>query len=204
MMKLVDAILLRISSMSRAMQWATYAAIVFVAFFIWDSTINALAQDWKMRGDQIVEDARKLESGSELASKYHSVDRVASEIGEIELPQLDKIGAERLHKAVNEVLAKHSFTDVNYDQSIKGRMTSDEGAILKSVPNSSGKSVTAISGELQFDATLEQAIQIISDLEDRPEISCVSSVRLLRDKSKKVKVRVTVESWVLSNAGGTA
>jgi hypothetical protein len=58
--------------------------------------------------------------------------------------------------------------------------------------------VARITGNLRFDATPEEAIAIIAELEANTTIEAVSDVRVTEQSGRQVRVDLTVESWIVS------
>jgi hypothetical protein len=66
--------------------------------------------------------------------------------------------------------------------------------------------IDRLTKEVKFDATPDAALAVIADLEASPHVDSISSVRIVRDAGGKVKVTLTIESWIRGDdrAAGTS
>jgi hypothetical protein len=102
-------------------------------------------------------------------------------------------GAEQMAQAVVEVVKKHSTNNFSYDaQRASARLAGGTAT-------AGGQRLSKVSGEVQFEATPEEAAKIIADLEASPAIEGISSLGFQRrDGERKLVVRLTVEAWVFA------
>ena len=63
---------------------------------------------------------------------------------------------------------------------------------------SSGETIEQVIGDIQFDATQEDVMKVISALESSPWIDAVSDLRFTRLDGRMIRVDMSVEAWVVS------
>ncbi|MHC4306938.1 MAG: hypothetical protein ACYSW2_21040, partial [Planctomycetota bacterium] len=98
--------------------------------------------------------------------------------------------------AVNEVLKQHRVSDDSFNY--RGPEKLPRGTLAQILR--SGQRVERVTGDLRFDASPTEAIAIIAELESSPTIEAVSDVRMtLQGGRQKVRVDLTVESWIVSS-----
>lgn len=190
-MQAIERFLQQISHWSRAMQWAFWASVLTLAFLVWDSTIAELAATWTAQAEQKEIQIKELQRPSILTS---SVKNAVASFGEVELPRKKSEGASALTEAVHEILGKHRVKDDEYTRTKTNRMKS--GA-LQGV-GSSGEHVEQVIGDIRFEATQEEVLHVISELESSPWIDTISNVRLTKQEGRMIRVDLSVEAWVVS------
>ena len=63
---------------------------------------------------------------------------------------------------------------------------------------SSGESIEQVIGDIQFDATQEDVLRVISDLESSPWVDAISDIRYTKLEGRMIRVDLSVEAWVIS------
>ena len=61
-----------------------------------------------------------------------------------------------------------------------------------------GRRIEQVIGDLRFDATQTEVMEVVSDLESSPWIDAVSSLRLTRLEGRMIRVNLSLEAWVNS------
>ena len=64
----------------------------------------------------------------------------------------------------------------------------------------SGQQLEAMIGDIRFEATQENILKVISDLEGSPWIDAVSDIRLTKKDGRMIRVDLSVEAWVLTTS----
>jgi len=94
------------------------------------------------------------------------------------------------------VLKRHRVSDDSFNY--RGPEKLPRGTLSKILRTS--QRAERITGDLRFDAAPTEAIAIIAELEATPTIEAVSDVRMtLQGGRQKVRVDLTVESWIISS-----
>ena len=181
-------------TLPRAIRWLVLTVAAVVAFIVVNDYIWGLSRLWN---DKAAALESKIVAAGDIDERERQADTMAAAIvalGPVELPGNLAESREAVTSVVNEVMLKYrTVSDWRFDP--KGAATMPE-VLRKIMP---GKKVERISGELRFDASVEDAMAIIADFESRPEIEAVTTVRMVRQTSiKKLRVNLTIDAWVVS------
>lgn len=175
----------------RAMQWTVYGLLAMLLFLIWDQVAWPLTNDWKQRADAIQNDVQQVKASQELLEQFQSLHSQITAIGAVKLPGDKARRISAVQNIVNEILGKYSVSEQSFgitDGRVKRGTLSNISGIRK---------LGAIKGELQFTATPDVATAIIAELESDENIEFISVVRLNKVPGRKIKVRLTLEAWVI-------
>ena len=63
---------------------------------------------------------------------------------------------------------------------------------------SSGQHVEKVIGDIRFEATQEEVLNVIAEFESSPWIDAISNVRLSKKDGRMIRVDLSVEAWVVS------
>ena len=63
-----------------------------------------------------------------------------------------------------------------------------------------GKVIEQVIGDIRFEATQENVLKVISQLESSPWIDAVSDVRLTKQDGRMIRVDLSVEAWVVASS----
>ncbi len=181
----------QVASWSRAMQWAFWAGLLTIAFLIWDSTISKIGADWS---SQVVTKEQQLIDLQRPTTYTSSVRDAVSSFGIVELPRTKNAGAASLTEAVLDILSKHDVKDDEYTRTKTNRMSSGS---LKGI-GSSNEHIEQVIGDIRFEASQEDVLHVISELESSPWIDVVSDVRLTKKGGRFIRVDLSVEAWVVA------
>jgi hypothetical protein len=193
MMHRVQNILDVVSSWSRAVQWAFWAAMATIAFLVWDATIAELGSNWSAQVEAKEQQIAELQRPTTLTS---AIKNAVIAFGEVELPRKKSEGATALTEAVLQILARHRVKNDVYTRTKTNRMKSG------SLPGigSSGELIEQIIGDIRFEATQEDVLSVISEFESSPWIDAISNVRLTKKTGRMIRVDLSVEAWVISKS----
>ena len=185
----------RYRQLPRAGRWAVGAAVLIVLGLLWRDYVLAQTVRWNEAGDKLVADVAEA-TGVDVRIK--GVDALQDSIralGELERPQEESEAEAAITAAINDVLKRHIVSDDSFNYRGPGKLAR---GTLSNVLRP-GQEAQRVTVDLRFDATPEAAIDIIAELEASPRIEAVSSVHLTKQTSgRKVKVDLTVESWIVS------
>ena len=187
----MNEFLVRVSTWSRAMQWAFWAGVITIAFLVWDSSVAELGASWSSRADEIELQIKEVNTPILITS---SVKNSVAAFGEIELPRTKSDGAAAMTEAVHEILRSHRVKDDEYTRTKTSKM---KNSAMRGIANS-GQQLEAVIGDIRFEATQENILKVISDLESSPWIDTVSDIRLTKKDGRMIRVDLSVEAWVLT------
>jgi hypothetical protein len=189
--------LARWRTLSRGGQVAVAAVVVLLAWLALEQWSWSWARAWTSEAERIelaLSDSRALASAADPVAV-----KGAELFGPVEPPVGESEGAEAMAKAVVEVVKRHAHSNFSYDA--QRASSSLPGAPV--MIGGSGQRLSKVTGEVQFEASPEEAARIIEALEASPAIEAISSMRLQRrDGERKVMVRLTVEAWVYAARRG--
>ena len=191
MMQRMQHMLDHISTWSRAIQWAFWAAIVTIAFLLWDATVAELGADWNAQVQTKEKQLAELQRPTTLTS---SVKSAVTSFGEVELPRDKSTGATAMTEAIQDILSRHRVKNDEYTRTKTNRMKSGS---LPGV-SSTGEQIEQVIGDIRFEVTQEKVLEVISELESSPWIDSVSNLRLTKQDGRMIRVDLSVEAWVVS------
>ncbi len=190
-MQSIERLLQQLSTWSRAMQWAFWATAFTLAFLVWDSTVAELGATWAAEVEQKEVQIKELQRPTTLTS---TVKNAVTSFGEVELPRKKAEGASALTEAVHQILGNHKVKNDEYTRTKTNRMRSG------SLPgiSASGEHVEKVIGDIRFEATQEEVLNVIAEFESSPWIDTISNVRLSKQDGRMIRVDLSVEAWVVS------
>lgn len=199
-----DSIMQQYRTWPRAIQWASLAAVGMVLFLIWDNTLRPVADDLDKKIKMIESQVDRVRANETVARKLQDphTKGLISAYGPVRVPSPVAVGAKLFNDIVLEVLQKHRATNAVFSSRPGSRLP--KNALIEVTEGTSR--IDRLAGEVKFDATPEAALAILTELETSPYIDAVNSIRIARDTGGKVKVTMTVESWVRNvekSTGGT-
>jgi len=133
----------------------------------------------------LVWDTTIADIGAKWSAKADSIER---QIAEVNQPMTD---------AVHDILANHAVKNDEYTRTKTTRMRSGSLPGIGRV----GQTIEQVIGVIRFEATQEEVLMVISDLESSPWIDGVSDVRLTKQNGRMIRVDLSVEAWVVSDSG---
>ncbi len=183
----------RFGRLPRAGRWAVAAAIGAAVFLVWDAAIRPVADSWNSRADEMLADARRAGDGARRRQQVTGLADPIRALGAVEKPGDEPQGTSDLHAVVNEVLKRHRVTKDSFNY--RGATKLPRGSLAKVIHPK--KRLERITGDLRFEATQEDTMAIISELEGSPLVESISSVRLTRQSGpRKLTVDLTVDAWI--------
>ena len=183
----------KVATWPRAMQWVFWATSLTLAFFVWDTTIADLGAKWSAKADTI---KRQVAEANQPILLTTSLRNAMTAFGEVELPREKAEGATAMTDAVHEILSYHSVKNDEYTRTKTTRMRSGSLPGIGRV----GSTIEQVIGVIRFEATQEEVMKVISDLESSPWIDGVSDVRLTKQDGRMIRVDLSVEAWVISSS----
>ena len=189
----MNEFLASVNTWSRAMQWAFWTAVITIAFLVWDATIAQLGANWSATADEIELQIQEVNTPILLTS---NVKNSVAAFGAITLPRSKAQGAAAMTDAVHEILLSHQVKDDEYTRTKSSKM---KNGAMRGIANS-GQQLEAIIGDIRFEATQENILKVISDLEGSPWIDAVSDIRLTKKDGRLIRVDLSVEAWVLTTS----
>ncbi len=182
----------RFRQLPRAIQWAAYFAAGMALFIGVNDYVWKQAKDWSTEADRIEMKFQSVRDGQEIAGNLRYLRETLVAHGAIRIPDQAGEGGPALDAAVTAVMNRHSIRHT-YDRRAPV-------ALKGSLDTITGNEPQSISAELRFEASPEDAMAVIAELESSRDIEAISNVRITRiTGARRLKVQLTLEAWVFSN-----
>ncbi len=186
----------RFGQLPRALQWAVYAAVGMGGFVVVNDHIWKQAAEWRRQADSIQAQLQAVQDGRSIADRLIKMQDTIVAHGRVSIPDSDdaEAGSDAFNATVTAVLKAHAVRNDSFDRRDLSKLKLDHASF---VPAS--QEAHYISGDLRFEASPDEAVAVIAELESSPDIEAVTSVRMTRPGgARRVKVQVTLEAWVLT------
>ncbi len=178
----------------RAARWAVSAGVIMLGLLLYVDHVVGLTMLWNEKSEELLANLRRASGGEGRLDRLDTLRDVVRAVGGVQEPRRDADAENAFNDVVSGVLKEHPVTRDSF--SYRGASKLPGGTLARVL----GREVQKITGDLRFDATQEEAIAIISELEDSPEIEAITNLRITRQANAKNKVTVdlTVEAWIIA------
>jgi hypothetical protein len=179
--------------MPRAARWGAYFIAFLIAFFLWDATLGEMMRTWQGDIANIERQVEKARETRQVKRRLQSP-KLANAVlafGDVTAPPSSEAGRTALHRAVNDVMGRHRHSNDDFNLGGGGSLPSQ----LSSKILERGE-LEVVTGELKFDASPENTVAIISDLERHPDIDAIKEVNMKKGDGRELNVRLVVLMWV--------
>ena len=152
-----------------------------------------IGANWSAQAGTIESQIDEINKPNNLTS---SVKKSIRSFGDVELPREKSNGATAMTDAVHTILKSNSVRNDEYTRTKSSKMRSG------SLPGiaGAGKVIEQVIGDIRFEATQENVLKVISQLESSPWIDAVSDVRLTKQDGRMIRVDLSVEAWVVASS----
>ncbi len=178
----------------RALRWALGGAFLIAVMLVWLDVILPRQGIWNDEADNLL--ARLVDSshGEERLNRLERLEQDIRAIGPVEKPGTEGEATAVLKAAVNDILKRHKVSNDSYVDRPAGKLP--RGTLAPILEGT--RQAYSVSADLRFDATPEDAIAVIAELEGSPEVESVTRVRLARlgGADRKVTVDLTIDAWI--------
>lgn len=181
------------------MRWL-FCGVMFVGLFLaWEATIGGVVNRWTQEADAIERKAADVRKADATRSRLRSMNDTIVGLGPVELPGRESEGRTALTNAVVAVFEDDAFNKrVKYSFDLSGGGDKIRADITTNIVRPGGR-VTRLTGSLKFEASPHDAVALIAALESREDIDAIRKVSITKTESRsspRVKVALTVETWV--------
>ncbi len=188
----------RFNELPRAAKWALIGIVTIIALLIYIDYLRNFADQWNSEADRIRSQVRQAASTNSQLDGGRSMEDLISGLGEVEKPADEAKANEALTETVNAIIKRHAVSKDDFKIRRPARLPT---GTLEKIVKGSNKRVEKLTGELRFEATSENMLAIIAELESSPDIESVSHVRLNKlSGTRKLSVQLQVEAWILASA----
>ena len=160
--------------------------------------LRTFADDWNEKADGIRSQVRQAARTNKGVDGRRGMEDLISGLGAVEKPADEARANEALTETVNAIIKQHSVSNDDFRIRPPARLPT---GTLEKIVKGNNKRVERLTGELRFDASSENTLAIISELESSPDIESISHVRLnkMPGTGGKLSVQLRVEAWILSS-----
>ncbi|MCP3905959.1 MAG: hypothetical protein GY715_20225 [Planctomycetes bacterium] len=183
----------RFQSLPRAVQWLCLAVAFVALFLVWDATLGKVTRNLRSEAEDIEKQAAEVRNSDALRHKLGDMEHAIIVFGDVSSPGSENEGQVALTRAYNEVMKNYSVTPDSFDMSGGGDKLPRN--VSQGVARD-GRRLARRTGTLKFKSSAEDAIGIIADFEQHPDIESVSKLRITKDERRKVKVTMTLDVWI--------
>jgi len=187
----VDSALARWNKLPPLVRWGGAVAVLIVAFVLVNDYAWATAARLNAEANEI---ARTLERASAARqSLRQDLERTVIARGQVRLPADENRGTQAMADAITEILqGRGGIAGYSYDS---GSVSPLAPTILAGVvgPRERG---ARVAGEVKFEASPDDAMAVIAEIESHPAIQGISRIQMARSVQRRVAVILTVETWV--------
>jgi len=189
----------------RAARWGLTALLCVILFVVWNDYILGVTGNWNRAAEDMMAKVEQAAGGDQRLQSLRVLRPVVLGLGVVEEPGKEAAAENALNDAINDVLKRHTVSRDSF--SYRGPSKMRRGTLSRVIDP--GERVASISGDLRFESTPQQAIEIIAELESSRWIDAISTLRLTRLAGpRKIRVDLTVEALIVSverraRVGGT-
>lgn len=189
----------RLQALPRSMRWLLVSGLCLLVFLFWSDYISPSTSMSNIQAQRILADVDDIVNGRSLAQQLKQKEEVIINLGSVQVPGASGDGANGLTRAVNEIRRAFTISNDDFKQGT-GRLL--PRAISRPITGSERVRIARLTGEYKFETTPENAIAIISALENHEAIEGISEVRMGRQSNRKVTVTLNLEAWVVQEQAG--
>lgn len=185
----------RFQQLPRAARWALAAGAAAVLFLLWNDYIMRWTDDWNREADRLLANLNEAAGSEQRLKNLRALQDSVRAAGVVEMPGDESEAENALNDIVNQVLKRHTVSHDSF--SYRGPAKLPPRTLSRVI--APDERVERITGDLRFDASPEEALAIIAELESNPAIEAISHVRITRQAGpRKLTVDLTVDAWIVS------
>ena len=196
-------------TLPRSGRWLVIAGLVLLGYFPIDWALG-VANSINASADRYASLIRRNNSGvSDQKLQMATMTQAVQTFGVVNEPTDAKTAGDAITKRVNAVLKANRIKDFK----IRDRMLSlpNNGPLAATL--APGESIDRMIKDVEFDASPDTLVAILSQLEQSPEVAAVSQVRLGKatgggsrgsSAPRVLTVSLSIETWVKGRKAGRA
>ena len=176
-----------------------------ILFVVWNDYIFRVTGNWNRAAEEMMAKVEQAAGGDRRLESLRVLRPAVLGLGVVEEPGKEAAAENGLNDIINDVLKRHTVSKDSF--SYRGPSKMRRGTLSGVIDP--GERVARISGELRFESTPQQAIEIVAELESSRWIDAISTLRMTRLAGpRKIRVDLTVEALIVSverraRVGGT-
>jgi hypothetical protein len=179
----------------RAAQWGLTALLGVVLFLVWNDFILGMSGNWNRATEDILAKVEQAAGSDQRLQSLRVLRPAVLGLGVVEAPGREAAAENALNDVINDVIKRHTVSGDSF--SYRGPSKMRRGTLSNVI--AAGERIERITGELRFESTPQQAIEIVAELESNRWIDAISTLRLTRlPGPRKIRVDLTVEALIVS------
>ncbi len=179
----------------RAAQWGLAALVGVILFLVWNDLILRVTGNWNRAAETMMAKVEQAAGGDQRRQSLRVLRQAVLGLGVVEKPGPEAAAENALNDVINDVLKRHTVSEDSF--SYRGPSKMRRGTLSRVI--GPGERVERISGELRFESTPQQAIDIVATLESSRWIDAIGTLRMTRlAGTRKIRVDLTVEALIVS------
>jgi len=186
----------RFSALPRAGKWVALAVLGAGLYLVFNEFVWPRAEAFNNRADRY---ARVLSRAAAYADGLPgNIAASATVHGPNMAPELESVAKSKLAESVAGIMRTHG---VNFGWNLRWNQIA--GSVMPSLAAELGGTMHRAVAEIEFEAAPDIATRIIHDIDREPAVDAITDVKInYLDKTRRVKVTMTVERWGVQVVGG--
>ncbi|GEM_PF-1580028 len=193
-------LLARLWALPRSVQWAMWGGLAFAAYFgIVEPVLNRTSE-MSGRASALEASLRTYAASKSKLDAAASMAKVGErQFGLVALPVDTTKRSTEFSSAIDEIFKRHGISNMTSGN----RSTPLEKGSLVTLMGASGQQrVEKLVNDLSFQATPEQVIAVLADLEREPLVTTIPRINIRQSDgqdrfNRLLRVSIAVETWVL-------
>lgn len=181
----------RFLGLSSTWKFLVSIALLLLVYLVASDLIWPTSEKWAQESEeleQLLQESRSMESKIDRKLEW-----VVASLGPIEVPRSPNPGADRLEATVNDIVSGRKVQNYTFETRPGARVQASSA--LRNIAG--GGRVERVHAEVEFQASPEDAIDLVRELEAEPEIESIGSIRMTADPDLRlVEVKLVVEAWI--------
>ena len=191
-----ERLLARFAALSRVGKWLALAGVGAAVYLAFESVIWPTSETFDNRADRYA--AVLARAATRAEGLPNTVVASATVHGPNMAPELESVAKSKLAEAITSIMKTHG---ASFGWSLRWNQLS--GGVMPSVAADLGGTMARAIAEIDFESAPETATRIIHDIDRDPAVDAVTDLKInYLDKTRRVKVTMTVERWGVQVRGG--
>ncbi|MBI1303636.1 MAG: hypothetical protein GC172_07595 [Phycisphaera sp.] len=193
---LAERLLERFAALPRVGKWVVIAGIGAGGYLVFESVIWPTSEAFDNKANRYA--AVLARAAMRAEGLPSSVVASAKAHGPNMAPELESVAKNKLAESITAIMKTHG---ASFGWSLRWNQLS--GGVMPSVAAELGGTMARAIAEIDFEAAPETATRIIHDIDRDPAVDAVTDLKInYLDKTRRVKVTMTVERWGVQVSGG--
>jgi hypothetical protein len=191
-----ERMLARYAALPRAGKWIALAGLGAAVYLAFESVIWPTSESFNNQADRY--EAVLARAAARAEGLPNTVVASATVHGPNMAPELESVAKNKLAESITAIMKTHG---ASFGWSLRWNQLS--GGVMPTVAAELGGTMARAIAEIDFEAAPETATRIIHDIDRDPAVDAITDLKInYLDKTRRVKVTMTVERWGVQVRGG--